>query len=348
MKIQVNARNRAYHFQAHDKEQMLFAGLRSGIDLPYECSTGTCGTCKAKLIDGKIYDPWPEAPGHKYCKRELGEFLMCQCVARTDCTVEVGNFVYTMDPGACLPRSFFGVIHATRMLTPDVMHLEIELDNPQNFDAGQFVVMEAPGVTGYRGYSMVNFEREAKKLEFVVKKKPGGRLSEWLFDSGSVAGTPVDLCGPLGHATFYPNVKKNILCIVGGSGIAGIMSILARAGQEHYFNEYRGYVFFGVRTAKDSFFLDELGGFVRQFPGRLEVTVVLSEEDVPASLKQAHPDLLFDTGFVHDAAARAMDGKYQNIRAYLAGPPPVVDTALRTLIVKAKLTTDNIRYDKFS
>jgi toluene monooxygenase electron transfer component len=348
MKIQVNARNRAYRFEAHDKEQILFAGLRSGIDLPYECSTGTCGTCKAKLIDGKIYEPWPEAPGHKYCKRELGEFLMCQCVARTDCTVEVGNFVYTMDPGACLPRSFFGVICSTRMLTQDVMHLEIELDNPQNFDAGQFVVMGVPGVTGYRGYSMVNFQRQAQKLEFVVKKKPGGGLSQWLFDSGSIAGTPVDLCGPLGHSTFYPNVKKNILCIAGGSGIAGIMSILARASQEHYFNEYRGYVFFGVRTAKDCFFLDELAGFVRQFPERLQVTVALSEEDVPAALKEAHPDLLFDTGFVHDAAARAMDGKYQNIRAYLAGPPPVVDTALRTLIVKAKLTTENIRYDKFS
>jgi len=348
MKIQVNARNRAYHFQAHDKEQMLFAGLRSGVDLPYECSTGTCGSCKARLIDGKIYDPWPEAPGHKYCKNELNEFLMCQCVARADCTVEVGNFVYTMDPGACLPRSFFGVIRATRMLTPDVMHLEIELDNPQNFDAGQFVVMEAPGVTGFRGYSMVNFERDAKKLEFVVKKKPGGGLSQWLFDSGSIAGRPVDLCGPLGHATFFPNVKKNILCIAGGSGIAGIISILARASQEQYFNEYRGYVFFGVRTAKDSFFLDELEGFVRQFPERLQVTVVFSEEDAPASLKQAHPDLLFGTGFVHDVAAQAMDGKYQNIRAYLAGPTPVVDTALRTLIVKGKLTTDNIRYDKFS
>jgi toluene monooxygenase electron transfer component len=348
MKIQVNARNRAYHFEAHDKEQILFAGLRNGVDLPYECSTGTCGTCRAKLIEGKIYDPWPSAPGHKYTKAELSEFLMCQCVARSECVVEVPSFVYAMDPGACLPNSFFGVIRETRMLTHDMLFLEVELDQPQNFDAGQFVAMAVPGVTGFRGYSMVNFEREAKRLQFVIKKKSGGGVSEFLFNAQNVEGTPVEICGPLGHATFFPNVRKNILCIAGGSGIAGMMSILSRASQESYFSEYKGYVYFGVRTMKDTFFLDELSAFVRECPGRLSVSVVLSEEDVPEAARQAHPALGFDTGFVHDVAAREMDGKYQNIRAYLAGPPPVVDTALRTLIVKAKLTTDNIRYDKFS
>src|SRR5512135_2549321 len=128
MKIQINGTNRAYRFEGMEKEQILFSGLRNGVDLPYECSTGTCGTCKAKLIEGKIYDPWPEAPGHKYVKQEQGEFLMCQCIARTDITVEVGSFVYAMDPGACLPRSCFGVIQRADLLTQDVMFLEIELD----------------------------------------------------------------------------------------------------------------------------------------------------------------------------------------------------------------------------
>ena len=43
-----------------------------------------------------------------------------------------------------------------------------------------------------------------------------------------------------------------------------------------------------------------------------------------------------------------MTGKYQNVRAYLAGPPPAVDAAIRVLLLQAKLTTDQIRYDKFS
>ena len=50
MRIQVNARNRGFDFDAQPGERVLYAGLRAGIDLPYECATGTCGTCKAKLV----------------------------------------------------------------------------------------------------------------------------------------------------------------------------------------------------------------------------------------------------------------------------------------------------------
>ena len=53
MYVQVNARNRAYRFEAAAGEKILYAGLRSQIGLPYECGTGTCGTCRAKLIEGK-------------------------------------------------------------------------------------------------------------------------------------------------------------------------------------------------------------------------------------------------------------------------------------------------------
>ena len=76
------------------------------------------------------------------------------------------------------------------------------------------------------------------------------------------------------------------------------------------------------------------------------MTVALSEEDVPP--ESAWPNLRFEKGLVHEVAKRAMAGKYQNVRAYVAGPPPAVDAAIRVLLLDAKLTTDNIRYDKFS
>ena len=346
MRLQLNARNRAYQFEAGRGARILYAGLAQGIHLPYECGSGTCGTCKARLISGEIEDLWPEAAGRKYVKHP-GEFLMCQCVAKNDCAIEVASFVYHMDPGACTPQFGHGTLKDTKMLTHDVMSFSVALDRPLDFDAGQFVVMQVPGVPGFRGYSMVNFERALTRLNFAVKKKPGGGASEWLFKSG-IEGQAVELFGPLGSATFYPNLGRNILCIAGGSGIAGMMSILARASQEHYFDQYRGDVFFGVRTHRDAFYLDELAQLVRQFPGNLEVTVALSDEDVPASAAQSHPALNFDKGLVHEVAARHMRGKFQNVRAYVAGPPAAVDSSIRMLLLEAKLTADNIRYDKFS
>lgn len=346
MRVQLNGRNRAYEFEAAPGEKILYAGLRSRVDLPYECGTGTCGTCKARLVDGPIDDGWLEAPGKNYLKGP-GEFLMCQCAAAGDVTIEVSAFVYAVDPGACRAEPVAGVIANARTLTPDVVAFEVALERPVDFDAGQFMAMAVPAITGYRGYSMVNFDRQARRLDFVAKRKPGGGFSEWLF-GGAPQGTPVTLIGPLGKASFYPGIGKDILCIAGGSGIAGMMSILSRACQERYFGQYRGNVFFGIRSMKDAFYLDELAAFQREFPGRLEVTVALSDEDVPPSAGAAHPGLRFERGFVHEVAKRGMPGKLQGVRAYVAGPPPAVDAAIRFLLLEAKLTADNIRYDKFS
>lgn len=346
MRVQLNVRNRAYEYECAEQEKILFAGLHQGVELPYECGSGTCGTCKAKLIGGKIDDAWPEAPGRRLLKIEQGEFLMCQCAPKGDVSIEVASFVYASSPGVWKPTYFDATVASTRRLAADVIAFDVALGAPMDFDAGQFVLVEAPGVPGFRGYSMVNFARRARSLNFVMKRKPGGGVSDWLGQGAD--GESLRLFGPLGKATFYPSLGKNVLCIAGGSGIAGMMSILARGTQEGYFRQFRGDVFFGVRTMRDAFFLDELAELRGAFPEHLRVVVALSDEDVPETARSAHPQLEFERGLVHEVAARCMDGRFHNVRAYLAGPPPAVEAAIRMLLLKAKLTADNIRYDKFS
>ena len=97
---------------------MLYAGLRAGIPLPYECATGTCGTCKARLVSGRLRDGWPEAPGRKHLKPEQGEFLMCQCAAESDATLQVAQLINAADPGACSPDACSGVLRGARPLAP--------------------------------------------------------------------------------------------------------------------------------------------------------------------------------------------------------------------------------------
>src|SRR5574341_528728 len=215
MRIQVNARNRGFEYDARAREAVLYAGLRSGVDLPYECATGT------------------------------------------DVTLQVPKFIGAAESGFPRPENRVGVVREPRMLTHDVMAFSLELDAPCDFDAGQFMVLAAPGVAGYRGYSMTNYQRGTRRLGFVVKKKPGGGFSEWLF-GGERNGARVEGFGPLGKATFDPTLGKNVLCIAGGSGIAGMMSILARAAETRYFDGRKMWLFFGVRTMRDVFFLDEL------------------------------------------------------------------------------------------
>ena len=346
IKIQVNAKNRSYDFEGAAGKKILDLGLSSALGLPYECASGTCGTCKARIISGKLKNLWPEAPGNKSLKPKKGEFLMCQCAATADSVIEVASVVQTMEAGACIPSSLKGKVTSTTLLTADVMSLFVELEQPICFDAGQFMLVKFPNVDGFRGWSMVNYQRNSKTLEFVIKKKPDGVLSDQLF-SEDCTGQSVELFGPLGSATFHTDLAKNILCIAGGSGIAGIMSILARAEQDAYFTQYKGDVFFGVRSAQDAFFLDELSAFKKSAGDNLTIVIALSEEGDSKGLQSKFPLLQFDKGYVHEVAGRYMEGKFDNIRAYLAGPPPLVNGAIGMLL-KSRVSPNNIRYDKFS
>jgi toluene monooxygenase electron transfer component len=347
MRIQVKARNGDYEFDAGDGERILFAGLRHGIPLPYECATGTCGKCRARLTGGCVDDLWATAPGKKLLKAEQGDLLMCQSIARGDVAIEISKSINASEACAYGAKAMAGTVGSLRYLTHDVATLDILLDGSCDFDAGQFMAVSAPGVHGMRGYSMVNFARDTNHLELLIKKKPGGGFSEWLF-GGKAIGASLEMFGPLGKATFCPDVEKNILCIAGGSGIAGMMSILSRACQERYFDQHVGHVFFGVRTAKDAFYLSELSEFCANFPQSLSIAVALSDEEVPAAAAMQYPHLRFERGLVHEVAKRNMAGRYENVRAYVAGPPPAVDATIRVLLQEAKLSADNIRYDKFS
>ena len=127
-----------------------------------------------------------------------------------------------------------------------------------------------------------------------------------------------------------------------------MMSILALACEAEHFAAWDGHVFFGVRTARDGFFLDELEAFRARYPARLAVTLALSDEDVPASLAAAYPAFTFARGFVHAVAGERMKDRFADVRAYVAGPPPMVDASLRLLLREARLPAADIRYDKFS
>ena len=346
MKVVVNARNGAHDFECGPGEKILHAGLRSGVELPYECATGTCGTCKARLVSGRAESEWPDAPGRRYFKSEA-DVLLCQSVARDDCALEVGGALKPRGPTVSAPRALGGVVRARRRLTHDVMAVDVDLEGPLEFEAGQFALVTVPGIAGARAYSMVNFERGTERLAFVVKKKPGGAVSDWLFGEG-VDGTPVGLVAPLGHATFHPGAPRHVLCVAGGGGIAGMMSILSLACQAAHFATWQGHVFFGIRTARDAFFLDELEAFRARYPAHLSVTVALSDEDVAPSLAAGYPALAFARGLVHAVAGERMTGRFADVRAYVAGPPPMVDASLRWLLREARLPPADIRYDKFS
>lgn len=344
MRITFQTKSGIFAIDCEPGENVLYAGLRSGLFLPYECATGTCGTCRCRVMDGAVDLQWQDAPGLAYVKRDRCETLMCQARANTDCTVRVPSTVAQLF-GA--PDGRHGQLTNLERLTHDVVSFSVRLDDALSYHAGQFVVLVVPGVAGGRAYTMTNHAESVDTMRFVVKRKPGGAFSDWLFEESPI-GSNIYVFGPLGKATFDPSEDKNILCIAGGSGIAGMMAILEHGTRCGYLGAHSADIFFGVRTKDDLFFAEDLSRYVEAASDAVTVTVALSEDEPDDALQAQFPRLHFAPGLVHTVAAKCMANRYDNVIGYVAGPPPMVDGALRVLVLEGRLPSTDIRYDKFS
>jgi len=53
--VSILTAGREYTFElSTDGENILDAGLRNGVDLPFSCKGGVCATCKARLVEGEV------------------------------------------------------------------------------------------------------------------------------------------------------------------------------------------------------------------------------------------------------------------------------------------------------
>ncbi len=345
--IEARSKTSSCAFGAEPQEPLLYAALRAGVAIPYECATGTCGTCKARRLAGVIVGDWREAPGNAYLRPDRDEVLLCQTRALSDCSFEIPGSANLASTTRVRPYFGRGVVTRIEPLTQDTVELLLELDPALEFDAGQFAVLRVPHIAGYRGYSMVDHPGSTTQAKFVVKRKPDGAFTEWLFSSAKL-GDCVEWFGPLGKAIFTPQEQRTIVCIAGGSGIASIMSILEAGSASRHFDHFEAAIFFGVRTNADAFYLDRLQRFAETFPDTLRITVATSH-DVPApEIRGRHRSLIFESGFPHEIAARDLAGRFAGRVAYLAGPPILVDVSIRMLITQGRLPVRDIRYDKFS
>ena len=54
MNFQITVQPSGRVFEVERDETMLSAAIRHGVGLPYGCRDGACGSCKSKLIEGRV------------------------------------------------------------------------------------------------------------------------------------------------------------------------------------------------------------------------------------------------------------------------------------------------------
>ena len=327
-------------------ETLLQAGLRQGVPLPYGCGAGVCSTCVARARPGTVEAGWADAPGAENLKHDKGECLLCQSLVTDDCEILVPGKIDLAQTLADTPAHYRGRLHDVAVVAPDVATFQLSLEGQADYTAGQYFLIRLEGMQGYRPYSMTDFQSQAQTLNFVIKRIQNGKFSDEIFSAGAPEAK-VDVFGPMGLATFDPSdpqESRDLVCLVGGSGIAGIMSVLDRAVSVNHFKNHRLFMVFGVRRSEDFFFLDELRRIKESAPDNVSIHLAVSEEG--SEKVDALSDFPLHQGFVHEVAERLGDGVFENRLAFLGGPPAMLTGSL-ALLLGAGVPVSDIRYDRF-
>ncbi len=308
---------------------VLEAALNAGIPYPFGCQSGNCGACKSMLIEGKV--ELADYSEFALTDEEKAQGLVLACRSMAEGDIEIA-WLEGEDIALHAQRRLDCKVAKLERLTHDItgVTLEIEKGGPFAFTAGQFARVTFPGQKT-RDYSMASRPDEAS-LVFHIRHMQGGHVSAYVANELKV-GTPVAVEGPNGIAHLKEAHAGPIVAIAGGSGLAPIASIVETA--LHKGRRGPIHLYFGARDEQDVYLEDRFKALAAKHPN-LTYHVVLSQA---AGATQRR------TGFLHDAVAsdfQSLDGA----KAYVAGPPVMVD-AVTPVLVSKKMRREDIHADAF-
>jgi len=326
-------------------DTVLRAAQRAGLGFPYECNVGSCANCKFELVEGEVRMNWEQAPGWTEKDRARKRYLGCQARPLGDCHVKL-----RLDPHYApqvRPRRGPAVLLARREITADISEFRFELEQPLDFQPGQYALLYLPGVAGARAYSMSNAFIAAgddrRIWEFQVKRVPRGQGSNTLFDQVQ-AGDRLEIDGPYGMAWLRRDAPRDILCLAGGSGLAPMISIARAAMNEPRLGGRRLHFVYGGRTPGDICGEDML----RVLPGwgeRLHYHPAVSPPPVPTA-GSPYADWGGLVGFVHDIALGLFGERLSEMEIYFAGPPAMA-AAVQRMLFEARVPAAQQHFDQF-
>lgn len=175
---------------------------------------------------------------------------------------------------------FIAKVVAVRQLTHDVRQIDFGLADPPEiqFKAGQFVSFEVPdprtGRMVTRPYSIASSPRSTHMVSLLLNLVPQGPGSTYLFDLRE--GDETRFAGPAGNFYLRDDLERDLLFVATGTGIAPIRSMLLANADRTQPN--RTTLFWGLRSQRDLYDVDELARLSRDLPGSSHVITLSRPE----------------------------------------------------------------------
>ncbi len=337
MSFQVTVQPAARSFVVERDEAILPAAIRQGIGLPYGCRDGACGSCKSRLVEGRVIHGAHQLKALSAAEEEAGFILTCCATPQTDCVIEARSVPGAGEyPVLKMPSRVLSIDRPA----PDVAVIRLQLPANQNlqYRAGQYVEFILRD-SARRSYSMANAGHalgSPPAIELHLRHMPGGVFTDHVFGTMKVKDI-LRMEGPFGSFFLREDSAKPMILLASGTGFAPIKAIVQQL--QHLGSQRPAVLYWGGRRKADLYQHDWCEQAAAEMPS-LRYVPVLSE---PA----AEDAWAGRTGFVH-LAVMADLADLSAHQVYACGAPVMVDAAQRDFVARCGLPAEEFYADSFT
>jgi len=230
MTPRVEVRPSGHEFQVEGRDSILQSGLKAGLKLSYGCENGTCGLCRARVVDGEAQRIRPHDYPLSEAERAQGHILMCAYSAITDLKIETLEAAGPAD----IPRQeVVTTIRAVTALADDtrLLHLQTPRSSRLRFLAGQSADLGAATAAGdaHATYPIASCPCDDRNVHFHVGRDAGDHFAADLFSGALRAGDRVTLVGPVGGFVLGPGEGRPLVFLACDLGFAPVKSLVEYA-----------------------------------------------------------------------------------------------------------------------
>jgi CDP-4-dehydro-6-deoxyglucose reductase len=330
--VTIKPSNRVFNVEAN--ETVLEAAMHNGITLPYGCRNGACGSCKAKLLEGRVDYGQHAAHILPDYEKKLGFALLCQAKPLSDLVVEAREINAAGEiPIKKLPCRVQRIERPADDVA--VLHLSLPANERLQFLAGQYLeIILRDGKR--RAYSMANPPEDDAHLELHVRSMPGGAFTDYVFNRMKEKDI-LRFEGPLGTFFLREDSDKPMVLLASGTGFAPIKSIVMHAFHSGVQREM--VLYWGGRRPRDLYMAELCMQWQAEHANFSFIPVVSDALPEDAWLGR--------TGFVHRAVMQDFPD-LSGYQVYACGAPIVVESAHKDFAPQCGLSEDDFFSDAFT